>query len=103
MEGEGRLGVVGHVDFAQRFVIVEGPVDAAQHHVELGILEFEPEQLERRRHLVFGDAHRLLREPASAAPAARRCGCRPLLSVDAARGREDTEKLKPGPSVHNLP
>ena len=38
MEEKGRLGIERHVGLAQRFVVAERLIHAAQHHVEFGVL-----------------------------------------------------------------
>ena len=89
VEREGRLRVERHVHLAQRLISGQRPVHARQHHVELGILEFQAEQLQRGDHLIFRDTH----------------GRRRLLRLwwlrkPCPRGGEDANQLEPGSSVH---
>ncbi len=88
MEGEGGLGAVRDIGLAQSFVGSEGAADAAQHHIQFGILEFEAEQFQPGGQLIFGDAEGRLLSAAA------------LLCIAERSGGKDGEELKPGASVH---
>jgi hypothetical protein len=95
VECKGGFGIDRHVRLAQRFIIGERLVGAAQHHVEFRVLEFQPHQLERPDHLFLGDAHRQILKsalPASTASGAlrrRRCRSSALLRIRLPRRGEN--------------
>jgi hypothetical protein len=99
MKREGRLDVVWDVDFADGFVAGERVVDVAEHHVDLGVLKFQAEQLERRLHLFARDAQRPLRSASAARPRPSTV-CGGWVCESRPGGGKDTDELHPRASVH---
>ena len=90
MEGEGGLDAVRHVDLAHSLVAGQGAIDTPQHHVDLGVLKLQAEQLQRALDLFLGDAHGLLLPAASLAASTT---CRGLLAERGLRGRSGGDEL----------
>ena len=57
LEGEGGLGAVRDIDFAQVLVAGQAGIDTAEHHVDFAVLKFETEKGEGGGDLFLGDAH----------------------------------------------
>ena len=107
MECERGFGIDGHVRGAQGLIVGDGLIGAAQHQVELGILEFEAHEFERANHLIFGDTHGQVLSALAAATATGGVGgwrsdSAALLRVGLARRGENGNELKPGSPIHNF-